>query len=208
MERDLVGMRFGRWLVDSKAPDYIAPDGRHRDRWYCVCDCGNIKAVRGSTLVNGQSQSCGCLQKEQLSGRASKHKGYGTRLYPIWNSMRQRCNNPKSRPYKNYGGRGIKICPEWDDYAVFREWAKSTGYDEDAERGYLTLDRIDVDGDYCPENCRWVNMREQANNRRDTLLMDYQGETHPLSMWAEILNIPYQALYHKTPDGAKVYKQG
>lgn len=199
--RDLTGQKFGRWLVIERAPDKITQRGYHHIMWRCVCECGTEKAVRGKTLTSGESQSCGCLQKELLSQRASKHNGFGTRLYAIWNSMRQRCNNPNHHAYHNYGGRGIQICSEWDDYSVFRDWALSSGYDENASRGEFTLDRIDVDRGYSPDNCRWAGMREQADNRRDSIIVTYNGDTHPLTVWAELLGINYQTLW-------KQYKQG
>lgn len=198
---NLTGQRFGRWVVIERAPDNVTPKGYHNIMWKCVCDCGTMKVVRGKTLLSGKSKSCGCLRKELLSTRASKHYGFGTRLYTIWNSMRQRCNNPNHRAYDNYGGRGIKICSEWDDYNAFRNWALVNGYDENAPRGEYTLDRLNVNDGYSPSNCRWANMREQAVNKRDSIIVTYNGESHPLTVWAEILGINYQTLW-------KQYKQG
>ena len=199
--RDLTGQKFGRWFVVKRAPDQITQRGYHNIMWKCICECGTEKSVRGKTLLNGDSKSCGCLQRELLAQRVIKHNGFGTRLYAIWNSMRQRCNNPNHHAYDNYGGRGIKICVEWDDYSVFRDWALENGYDENASRGEFTLDRIDVDKGYSPENCRWANMKEQADNRRDSIVVTYDGETHPLTVWAELLDINYPTLW-------KQYKQG
>lgn len=199
--KNLTGNRFGRWTAIDAAEDQITAKGYHNKMWKCMCDCGNIKNVRGKTLTSGVSKSCGCLQKELLSERASKHHGFGTRLYAIWNSMRQRCNNPNHNAFNNYGGRGIKVCPEWDDYNVFREWALSAGYDEEAARGEYTLDRVNVNEGYNPKNCRWANMREQADNRRDTIIVQHDGKQYPLSVWAEILGVKYCTLW-------KQYKQG
>lgn len=95
-----------------------------------------------------------------------KHGDVGTRLYNVWKAMRQRCSDPGCKDYPNYGGRGITICPEWDDYTAFRSWALASGYDSEAPRGVCTIDRTDVDGDYCPTNCRWVDSKTQANNKR------------------------------------------
>lgn len=190
MAKNLSGQRFGRWVVIERAPDRITQKGYHNIMWKCICDCGTEKEVRGKILTNGKSKSCGCLQKELLS-----------ELYTIWNSMRQRCNNPNHHAFGNYGGRGIKICSEWNDYSVFREWALSNGYDEKAPRGDCTLDRIDMNKGYYPDNCRWANMREQADNRRDTIIVEYNDECHPLTVWAEILGINYPTLW-------KQYKQG
>ena len=204
--QNLLGKRFGRLLVVDYAPDYIAPDGHKHPKWKCRCDCGNEVVVRQSSLLGGCSQSCGCLRKEQISYRAKHHGGFGTRLYNVWNSMRQRCNNPHAQSYHNYGGRGISICSEWDDYGVFRDWALKTGYDKSAKRNECTLERIDVDGDYCPQNCKWVTMKEQGNNRRDTIYLTYKNETHSLSEWSRLTDIPYQRLYARYKRGKPVEK--
>ena len=169
--------------------------------WRCRCDCGNEVSVRSKLLLQGVTKSCGCLAKDRAAEVAAKHHGFGTRLYPIWISMRQRCNNPNCHAYKNYGGRGISICPEWDDFAVFREWALAAGYDDSAERGVYTLDRIDVNGNYTPENCRWVTMRSQSTNRRDTIYLEYDGRIMPLIYWAEEIGVKYCTLFAR-------YKRG
>ncbi len=193
--KDLTGKRFGRLTVTCRAEDKVSQSGRHRVMWRCVCDCGNEVVVRGTCLSRGETQSCGCLARDLLSNRASKHHGFGTRLYTVWDSMRQRCNNSNNKSYHNYGGRGIKICKEWDDFGAFRQWAYKTGYDENAPRGKCTLDRIDVNGDYCPENCRWANMKEQSSNRRCTPYYELNGEKHTILEWAEITGIKYPTLW-------------
>lgn len=202
--RDLSGQRFGRWTVIGRADDSITKKGYHNIMWHCVCDCGTSKDVRGKSLTEGISKSCGCLMRECVSERMSQHNGFGTRLYAVWNSMRQRCNNPNNQAYENYGGRGISICPQWDDFGVFRAWAESVGYRDDAERGELTLDRIDVDKDYSPDNCRFVDMRTQANNRRRSIIVEYDGESHPLSVWAEILGVQYPTLWKQYKNGQSI----
>lgn len=194
-------MKFGRLTPIYRDKDRVQPSGYKEVMWRCVCDCGNEVSVRSKLLLQGITKSCGCLVKERMSKKASKHHGFGTRLYSIWDSMRQRCNNPNCSAYKNYGGRGISICDEWDDFAVFREWALANGYDELAERGTYTLDRIDVNGDYAPDNCRWVNFRTQSNNKRDTIYVEYDGMSMPLSYWAETTGIKYCTLFAR-------YKRG
>lgn len=198
---DLTGQRFGRLLVIGRGDDYICPDGRRRDRWICKCDCGNIKSIRRTCLKSGDTQSCGCLCKEKLSNVATKHGGYGTSLNNIWNGMRQRCNNPKNNHYDNYGARGIRICEEWDDFSVFRDWAYDNGYDPTLGREKCSLDRIDVNGDYTPDNCRWVSMKEQGRNKRNTIYLTYNDETHALAEWAEIVGQKYSILHSRYSRG-------
>ena len=206
MAEDLTGKRFGRWTVLGRAPDHVCDSGYHQIMWNCRCDCGTEKAVRGKSLRYGISKSCGCLQREELSERASRHGGFGTRLYAVWNSMRQRCLNPKHRAYENYGGRGITICKEWDDYSVFRDWAHSVGYQDDAERGEFTLDRIDVNGNYSPDNCKFSNMREQNGNRRCSIYIVNGNESHSLAEWADILGEDYSVLWYKYKNGKEIFE--
>lgn len=152
-------------------------------------------------MKSGDTKSCGCLQKEGVSQRFSKHHGFGTRLYAIWDSMRQRCNNQNHRAYHNYGGRGITVCKEWDDYDAFRVWAYKSGYDDSVPRGVLTLDRVDVDGGYSPKNCRWVNMKTQSSNKRGTLYLEYDGVSKPLIDWAREKNIKYSTAWRRYSRG-------
>ena len=124
-----------------------------------------------------------------------------TRLYGIWKSMRQRCNDPGCKNYHRYGGRGISICEEWDVFPTFYDWAMSTGYDENAPRGQCTLDRIDNDGHYEPNNCRWVSNQVQSNNRRANHRITYGGETKNIGEWAIIVGISQSTLRHRLKSG-------
>lgn len=151
--KDLTGQRFGRLVV-------IEEEGRIDGRclWTCKCDCGAITKVRSGNLLSGGTKSCGCLRKDA----PSKHNGKGTRLYNIWRGMIQRCEDPNQKSYKDYGGRGVQVCKEWrQDFSSFRKWAEGAGYAES-----LTIDRVNVDGDYCPSNCKWATRAEQNRNKR------------------------------------------
>jgi hypothetical protein len=153
-----IGKHFGRLTVIE--PIY---EEHKRTRWRCLCECGK-ETVVGSIhhLTSGNTRSCGCLHNEVAATNHYKHGGKGTRLYNIWKNARQRCRNKNNRDFnKWYGVRGIKFTTEWDDFEKFKEWAEANGYSDD-----LTLDRIDPNGDYCPNNCRWASWKEQRHNQR------------------------------------------
>lgn len=197
MKKNLIGRNFGRLTVVAESPSRVSKSGYRTTMWECKCVCGNTVVVRAKCLLSGVTKSCGCLQREQLSARSSKHREFGTRLYNIWDSMRQRCNNPNHKSYYNYGGRGITICEEWENYSNFLQWALSSGYDDKAPRGKCTLDRIDVNKSYTPSNCRWTNMKTQSNNKRNTIYITFNGKTRTLTNWAELSNIKYQTAYKR-----------
>lgn len=152
------GAKYGRLLILREIEPVIYPYGSYK-RVECICDCGNTVKVRLSKVLTGLTKSCGCIKREKLVSRNQKHGGRKDVLYVVWSGMKQRCNYNKYHAYHRYGGRGIKISTDWLDYSSFRR---------DMEKSYragLTLDRINNDGDYCKENCRWVSPKEQANNR-------------------------------------------
>lgn len=153
---DITGQRFGRLTVI----EYAGKTSRYISLWRCRCDCGREKVVSRKNLIGGGTRSCGCLFKDrQQHGEAVR--GSRSKLYNIWVSMRQRCHNPNSPAWKWYGEKGISVCPEWEDYDKFHEWALSSGYVEG-----LSIDRIDSDGDYEPSNCRWIPLEENAARAR------------------------------------------
>lgn len=121
-----------------------------------------------------------------------KHGMEGTRLYKIWDKMKQRCINPNNPQYKHYGGRGITLCAEWNEFAAFMVWAEANGYSDN-----LTIDRIDVDGNYCPINCRWISQRKQNNNKRNNHFLTYNGQTHTIAEWGEITGILPATIQHR-----------
>lgn len=178
---DLTGQRFGRLTVVR----LIGKNHNNKLEWLCKCDCGKeIVAVTGH-LKSGHTNSCGCYAQERAKEANITHNGKGTRLYNIWCDIKKRCTNEKFWAYKDYGGRGIKICAAWEhDFECFRKWAEENGYDDS-----LTIDRIDVNGDYAPDNCRWVNRTVQMNNTRSNHIVTVNGESLTIAQWAERLEI-------------------
>jgi hypothetical protein len=135
-------------------------------------------------LTTGYTKSCGCLRVDNGHRQLTKHGNSETKLYYVYSGMKQRCNNKNSHAYKNYGGRGIKICDEWTDFTVFQDWAIKNGYKENAG---LSIDRIDVNGNYCPENCRWTTIDTQSNNKRSNKYFEMNGECYSIAEWVKKL---------------------
>lgn len=196
---ELAGQRFGKLVAIER----VNKKGE-RPRWLCKCDCGNTKIVPSGALLRGSSNSCGCLVKEKNISRSTTHNGSNSRLYQVWVNMTRRCENQSSDAYKNYGGRGISICEEWKDFSKFREWAISTGYDETAKHGVCTIDRIDVNGDYAPENCRWATAKTQCRNKRGNRFLELNGERKTVAEWSEITGIKYNTLLRRINAGWSV----
>lgn len=165
---DITGKKYGRLTVVRRA----GSSPRGEATWLCRCDCGGESIVRGTDLRAGHTKSCGCMEQETRVRNGYQRMRHGmskSRIYGVWVSMKTRCTNPIHPHYKDYGGRGIAVCDEWaNDFQVFAAWALSHGYDENSPKGKCTLDRIDPDGNYCPENCRFADMNVQQNNRRDS----------------------------------------
>ena len=190
---DLTGRRFGRLTV----VEFYGYDRRGRTQWLCKCDCGNTKVVRAFDLKGGKVVSCGCYWKERLVEYNTKHNMCNThpKLYHEHYTMIKRCYDKNCNNYSRYGARGIKVCDRWrDDIHNFYDDVSILPHFE--EDGY-SLDRIDNDGDYTPDNVRWATNREQNLNRRNTISFEYNGETRTLIEWSEIFNIPYNILYQR-----------
>ena len=194
---DLTNKRFGRLVVIKRIENRVYGNKYIKTCWECACDCGNTITATTQDLRKGDVLSCGCLKIEKQKERLTVHGEHDTKLHNIWCAMRRRCNNVNNKDYKYYGGRGIHVCNEWiDNYIEFNKWARASGY-----KYGLTIDRIDTNGDYCPNNCRWISIKDQCNNRRSNKLVTYKGETHTIKEWSEKCNIPYSRLYMRIRNG-------
>lgn len=200
---DLTGLKFGRLIVIQRSGvknGHVA--------WLCGCDCGQTIITTGNLLKSGKTKSCGCKKIEVCGDTHRDHGKSGTRLYVAWQHMKQRCCNPQNARYKYYGARGITVYSEWSSFEPFEKWALSHGYEDG-----LTLDRIDVNGGYCPENCRWVTWKVQQNNKRSNTVIEAFGEKRTLSEWAQITGINRVTIQKrinvegKTPEEAMTQKK-
>lgn len=179
--------------------------------WECKCDCGNIVFTSTNSLKRNNTKSCGCLQKEKAaaSGRSSStthglsrdEKGKKTRLYRIWTGIKTRCFNPNVKEFSRYGGRGITLCEEWKDFKVFHDWAVANGYQDD-----LSIDRQNLDGNYQPDNCKWVTDKVQCINRSTSKFIEYKGELKTLSALAEEYSMSINCLYERLKRGWNIEK--
>lgn len=179
---NIIGQRFGRLMVVEESPERTKCG---EVKYLCQCDCGNTKVVAGTALRYGKTRSCGCLLSESTSERASTHGRSKTRLYRIWAGMRDRCYNPSRKEYKDYGGRGITVCDEWnEDFEAFHDWSIKNGYSED-----LTIDRIENNGPYSPDNCRWATRKTQSDNTRQVVHIAVGGVSKNIEGWAAAIGV-------------------
>lgn len=191
--KELTGQRFGRLVVVARAEN----DKYGEARWLCRCDCGRKVIVRGASLRCGDTKSCGCLKREKAKLSATTHGKFQTRLYKTWKNMKSRCYNPNTIRFSDYGCRGITVCEEWrHDFQAFYDWAMSHGYRND-----LSIDRIDNDGPYSPENCRWTDNETQCNNRRSNHSVTFQGETHTIREWEKMLGFKCGTIWTRIKAG-------
>ena len=195
----LLGRKFGRLTVMKEIEPKYDKNGRIYHQWKCKCDCGNYINVTSNNLKGNHTRSCGCLQREVAGQQTLKHGYRNTRLYRIYNTMKQRCNNPNNQAYKNYGGRGIKVCEEWnkkDGLKDFGDWALANGYKDN-----LTIDRINVDKGYSPDNCRWVDMKTQCNNTRRNVHLTYLGVDYTIAQFSRKYSIDHRLVGKLLRDG-------
>lgn len=187
---DLTGHRYGRWSVLRKAEK----KGKHGEiYWWCRCDCGTHREVVGSTMRDGRNTSCGCASRE----RSFKHGMERTPTYNTWAQMKSRCQNPKNRWFHRYGGRGIKVCDWWQDFANF--------YADMGEKPEgLTLDRMDNDRDYEPGNCRWVARKEQIRNRAVSPRVEFEGREWSLAELCEAKGMKWRKVYERVRRGVPI----
>lgn len=196
---DITGERFGSLVVIRR----VDSGKKGVAKWECKCDCGNVTSVITSSLRNGKTKSCGCKSSRYMLGEKSRtHGASKTRLYNIWCSMKQRCDDKNAKPYKYYGGRGITVCDEWEhSFESFREWAFENGYDPNADRGKITIDRIDCNKGYAPDNCRFVPMSEQCRNKRNVAWVDYNGEHDTIVNLAKKYGVAYNTALRRWQRG-------
>jgi hypothetical protein len=187
------GDKFGRLTLEKPS--------ERAYHWWCKCECGAPKEARKDHLQTGATKSCGCLLSDFIKETKLRHGGTSDgsspglkRTFGIWVQMRGRCSNPGNHAYADYGGRGIRVCPEWDDFSVF---VRDMGEAPDG----LTIDRLDNDKGYSPDNCRWVTKKQQANNRRSNRLITLNGVTKTISQWAEATGLKAGTIQYRISHG-------
>lgn len=187
--------RFGRLTVIGDAEDYLSPSGHKVRRATFLCDCGNIAAKRISEVRRGLSMSCGCYHSEKIRRHGHAAAGNGTPEYRTWTAMKYRCTNPRCKMWPDYGGRGITMCARWmNSFEAFLE-------DMGPRPEGCTIDRIDNDGPYTPENCRWATKREQAANRRSSVMVDFNGRRMTLKDAASVAGVEYAKVHSRLRAG-------
>jgi len=188
-------MKFGRLKIIEDTEEVVTSKGGNKIKTILAeCDCGSMKRYRLPNLRSGHTQSCGCLWEEQKHlPRYTTHSMTKTGTYKSWRAMLDRCYRPETNGYHNYGGRGIKVCPLWHSFDVFLK-------DMGVRPVGTSLDRIETDKDYEPTNCRWATNKEQAENRRNSIKITFNGKTQSLNDWASELNIPRSTIYGRYKD--------
>jgi hypothetical protein len=188
---DLVGRRFGIWTVESRAPS-------HRTSWICRCDCGTCAVVRDDSLKRGGSISCGCLTRTIPPDGKRRHRKTGSKEHFVWLSMIRRCTNPRQRSYERYGGRGIRVCDRWR--RSFEAFLSDMGHCPPG----LTLERMDNEKGYQPDNCRWATWIDQANNTRASRIIEFGGRRQTVTQWAREIGIKPRTLHRRITRGMSI----
>ena len=203
---DIIGKKFNRLTV----LELVGTDKYGNTKFLCECDCGNRKILLGSKVKGGRTKSCGCLHSETARNNTKKHLSSHTKLYSVYAQILSRCFCKTNKNYHNYGGRGITVCAEWADkengFDSFYKWAIQNGYNANAEFGKCTIDRIDNNGDYEPNNCRWVDIKTQANNKRQNHLITFNGKTQNVTQWATELGFTKSTLFNRIRKGWSIEK--
>lgn len=190
--KELLNQTFGSWLVVGY--------NKSRGKWELKCECGNTGLAKTYQLTSGKSTRCTKCRNKVVGEKNSTHRLTRTKLYGVWNGMKQRCGNPNTEKYRIYGARGICVCDEWkNDFMAFYNWAMDNGYSEE-----LSIDRINVNGNYEPKNCRWISLKAQANNTRTNHKVTFNNETHTLTEWAEITGIKQPTIRFRLKSGWNV----
>jgi hypothetical protein len=195
---NLLGQRFGRLTVTEQAPSVVC-GSKPFTRWVCQCDCGVVVTTYTNGLRNGHTKSCGCMKRDLAAQRSTKHAGTNSRLYAKWKAMKSRCENPNNVSFRNYGGRGIRVCDRWQDFDVFR---RDVG--EPPSHSH-TLDRVDNDKNYEPDNCRWADKHTQDNNKRTSVRITFDGQTLTLTEWGRRLGVSANTIKRRWHKRRTVY---
>ena len=184
--KNLIGEKFGKLTVLKRCEN--SKSGKAV--WLCLCECGKTTKVPTCRLTMGKVKSCGCLKRES---RNFTHKMSKTRLYNIWIDMKKRCYDKNCKSFKDYDQRGITVCDQWrKDFVSFMNWSIENGYSEE-----LTIDRIDGELGYSPENCRWANSITQNNNRKNSVFIEYNGEVKTIAEWCRYYGKEYKIVYQR-----------
>ena len=192
IRKDLSGKSFANLKVLK-----IAQDEKYKKKkWLCQCKCGELIIVESNNLISGHTKSCKKCSIKNKSEKSKIHGMTNTKLYGVWNGMINRCENPNTTAYKDYGKKGISVCEEWHNASIFFEWAIKNGYKEG-----LQIDRINTQGNYCAENCRWVDRIQNANNKTNNKYIEYNGETKTMAEWARYFGVNYKNLSRNLKKG-------
>ena len=193
LQYDLRDKRFGKLI--AKEP--IGSNNHRELQWKCLCDCGNTHITTSNLLRKGITTQCRACSIKQIGEKNKKHEVVSKRLYCCYTNIKTRCTNKKQDTYNRYINRGIDMCKEWkESYLSFQEWAIKNGYSDN-----LTIDRIDNNGNYEPNNCRWVDRKVQSNNRKTNKILEYKEEKDTLSNWSNRLKIPYHYIQYRVKKG-------